>query len=297
MDHKAFISTLSHEQRRELTSKSNVHGLIRLGLHWGAIALLGSLIWHRVPLWPLLLVPQGILIVFLFTLLHESIHRTPFSSTWLNQVVGRVCSFAVLLPANWFRYFHLAHHRHTQDPALDPELLSGEPATLRTYVLTVSGLPVWWSHLKTLFRNAFGGCDDQFVPANRLPRVRREAIGMLLTIIAVLALAIVMEWKEVVWVWFVPALLGQPFLRLYLMAEHGGCPFVSDMFANTRTILANHIVRAVAWNMPYHAEHHAMPGIPFHKLPQFHEMVRPHLQVIESSYSTFHARKISNLPW
>jgi hypothetical protein len=35
--------------------------------------------------------------------------------------------------------------------------------------------------------------------------------------------------------WIVPALLGQPWLRLFLLAEHAGCPQVRDMLANSRT--------------------------------------------------------------
>ncbi|WP_246694633.1 fatty acid desaturase, partial [Mesorhizobium sp. M2D.F.Ca.ET.147.01.1.1] len=70
-----------------------------------------------------------------------------------------------------------------------------------------------------------------------------------------------------------PALLGQPFLRLYLMAEHGRCPLVANMLENTRTTLTNWFVHKLAWNMPYHAEHHAYPGVPFHQLPEFHRLI------------------------
>ena len=49
------------------------------------------------------------------------------------------------------------------------------------------------------------------------------------------------------------AFLGQPALRLYLLAEHTGCPAVPDMLANSRTVLTNAVVRWLAWNMPFHA--------------------------------------------
>ncbi|TGS93002.1 fatty acid desaturase, partial [Mesorhizobium sp. M8A.F.Ca.ET.213.01.1.1] len=100
--------------------------------------LLGGLIAARVPLWPLLMLPQGILIVFLFTLLHETVHRTAFETQWLNDAVARLCSLAIALPADWFRYFHFAHHRFTQDPDNDPELAFPKPETLRQYIVHVS---------------------------------------------------------------------------------------------------------------------------------------------------------------
>ena len=89
--------------------------------------------------------------------------------------------------------------------------------------------------------------------------------------------------------WLVPLLLGQPVLRLYLLAEHGRCPFVADAFVNTRTTFTNALVRALAWNMPFHAEHHAFPAVPFHRLPDLHRLVRPRLRSTSSGYARFSA--------
>ena len=82
--------------------------------------------------------------------------------------------------------------------------------------------------------------------------------------------------------------LGQPMLRLYLMAEHGRCPPVANMLENTRTTFTNRLVRWIAWNMPYHAEHHAWPTVPFHKLPSLHRLTRPHLKKTSDGYISFH---------
>ena len=58
------------------------------------------------------------------------------------------------------------------------------------------------------------------------------------------------------------------------MAEHGACPLVPDMLVNSRTTRSLAPLRWLAWNMPYHAEHHAFPGIPFHALPAAHAAIR-----------------------
>ena len=89
------------------------------------------------------------------------------------------------------------------------------------------------------------------------------------------------------WVWLLPVLLGQPFLRLYLLAEHGDCPQVANMFANTRTTFTTAMVRFVAWNMPYHVEHHVYPSVPFHKLPALHGLMRDELRVTADGYAAF----------
>ena len=90
------------------------------------------------------------------------------------------------------------------------------------------------------------------------------------------------------WCWLVPILLGQPFLRLYLLAEHGRCPPVADMFENTRTTYTGAVVRFLAWNMPYHAEHHTYPAVPFWKLPHLNSLIREHLKSTSPGYVAFH---------
>ncbi|CAN7220855.1 fatty acid desaturase family protein [Phyllobacterium sp. LjRoot231] len=295
MDHRTIIASLTSEERNRLTSKSDLAGLLQLAVHWGAIILLGWLIAVRTPLWPLLMIPQGILIVFLFTLLHESIHRTPFKTQWLNDSVARVCSVMIVLPSDWFRYFHLAHHRFTQDPENDPELMSPKPESLRQYFVHLSGIPVWWSHIKTLAINASGHCSDTFVPAKGHGKVRTEARIMIVGYAVVIGLSIYLQTAILVYVWALPAILGQPFLRLYLLAEHGRCPYVANMLENSRTTATNWLVRKLAWNMPYHAEHHAYPSVPFYRLPEFHALIETQLKQTEVGYVRFHAKYIEQI--
>ena len=84
--------------------------------------------------------------------------------------------------------------------------------------------------------------------------------------------------------WIVPYLVGQAFLRPYLLAEHTACAFTRDCLDNTRTTLTLSLVRLFAWNMPYHAEHHAYPAVPFHALPRLHERVRGEIANLEPGY-------------
>jgi len=293
LDHRALLKSLGNEDRLRLNGKSDRAGLAHLALHWGAIGLVGAAIAARVSGWPALMVVQGILLVFLFTLLHETSHLTPFETRWLNTVVGAVCGFLILLPPNWFRYFHFAHHRYTQDPENDPELAEPKPEGWAQYVRHVSGIPVWRGQVGTILRNAAGGCRDAFVPAARRGTVRAEARLMLGLYGAIAAFGFAFGLDEILWCWIVPLALGQPFLRLYLLAEHGRCPLVANMFENTRTTFTNRLVRLIAWNMPYHAEHHAMPTVPFHRLPELHRMTREHLKETETGYVRFHRKYVA----
>lgn len=295
IDHRDVIASLTNEERGRLTGKSNGPGLAQFTCHLGAIVILGAMIAARVPYWPVLMLPQGILIVFLFTLLHETVHRTAFQTQWLNDAVARFCSLAIALPADWFRYFHFAHHRYTQDPENDPELAFPKPESMRQYIVHVSGLPVWLGHFKTLWTNATGRCRDSYVPPKGLPKVRAEARAMIAFYAVVFLVCLYFRSTLLLYVWIVPAVLGQPFLRLYLLAEHGRCPFVANMLENTRTTFTNWFVRKLAWNMPFHAEHHAYPGVPFHQLPAFHALIERHLKVTEAGYVRFHEKYIGTL--
>jgi len=70
--------------------------------------------------------------------------------------------------------------------------------------------------------------------------------------------------------WVMPAILGQPFLRFYLLAEHRGRRNSNLVTENTRTVSTNRFYRRLAWNMPYQIERHAWPSVPFHNLPALH---------------------------
>jgi fatty acid desaturase len=295
LSHDGFVTSLPPDTRAALTARADRPGLVRLGLQASGILALGTVIALRLPGWPLLLLPQGILIVFLFTAMHEAVHRTAFATAWLNDDVAGAAGVLLLIPPEWFRLFHFAHHRHTQDPERDPELASPKPDSWPAYALHVSGLPLWGGAVKTLLRNAVGRNTDAFVPKAARPRIAREARAMLLGYALLAAASAELGSDLLLRVWILPALVGQPFLRLYLLAEHGRCPFAANMFENSRTTFTTRAVRWIAWNMPYHAEHHAFPAAPFHRLPELHRLAAPHLQTTENGYARFTARYAAGL--
>src|SRR5690606_35980202 len=134
---------------------------------------------------------------------------------------------------------------------------------------------VWIGNARLISRLARGVEKAAYLPDRARPRMEREARLMLVLYAAAL---LSLAWSSLLfWVWILPALLGQPLLRLYLLAEHGDCPQVADMFDNTRTTFTNRLVRFLAWNMPYHVEHHVLSTVPFHLLPALHDRMRTYL--------------------
>jgi fatty acid desaturase len=277
-----------HDRRaiRPLEMRSDRRGLIQLGTHLAVLALTTAAIesTRGSILMLLAMLVHGIALVFLFSAEHEAIHRTAFRSRWLNDITAWVAGLVLLLPPAYFRYFHFAHHRHTQDPARDPELALPKPVTVAQWLTQVSGWPYWRGQIGLLIAHALGRVTAAYIPERNRAEVILEA-RIFLAIYLAATLVSIAAWSDVLLVyWIVPALLGQPFLRLYLLAEHTGCPLVPDMLANSRTTLTNAAVRFIAWNMPYHAEHHAYPSVPFHALPDLHRLLRADIGTIARGY-------------
>jgi fatty acid desaturase len=286
--HSSTRLPVSPKALKVLSDRSNWRGLSQFGSHLGAIAVAIGLVlvarrsWGLLPAMALL----GLLEVALFAPLHESTHRTPFRSLWLNRATGWVAGFVLVLPPEGFRLFHLAHHRHTQDPEHDPELIGVRPLTRPGYFWLLTGLPYWASQTRGLFSTALGKADAPWIPAASRGAVVREAR---LYLAHYLLLALTLIWTPLtLLLWVVPVLLGQPVLRAVLMAEHRGCPETADRMANTRTTLVSRAFGLLFWNANLHIEHHWAPGVPFHALPKLHTLLRPHLKSLERSYSAAH---------
>lgn len=277
------------ELRRELagwSSTSDWPGLIHLLGHLGFIGLSGLLLYAaqgsfwQIPATVLL----GCGLIFLFAPLHETVHDTPFKTQALNDAVSWLSALVVILPPTYFRYFHFAHHRNTQDPERDPELATPRPTNLGALALHLTGWNYWAGNGGVLLRHAFGKAQESYLPKGKRRRAILEARLMLVFYLLVLVLPLAFGSTAVIEFWLLPLLAGQPFLRLYLLAEHHGRPFTKEMLANSRTIRTNALVRFLAWNMPFHAEHHLAPNVPFHRLPEAHKLTAPHLAAVTPGY-------------
>jgi fatty acid desaturase len=289
---------VDRETFRSLSQRSNARGFLQLAAHLALLGATGCLVWAtRGSFWRLpALLLYGIVLDFVFCALHESVHRTAFSSRRINDAVAFVAGALLMLPAEFFRAFHFAHHRFTQDPARDPELALRAPATLSVYLWRVSGIPNWSKRLSVTLTHALTGrVTEPFVAEGKRALIVREARILWLCYAAVLALSIYFRSTAALVYWIVPVMLGQPFLRLYLLSEHMGCPLTEDMYANTRTTYTNAAVRLLAWQMPFHVEHHAFPAVPFHALARLNALIRPRIQVSAPGYLALHAALVRGM--
>ena len=292
------VLSVSADALRPLLRVCDGPGLRRLAVHLALIVAAGGLVWaSRGSVWSLpAMFLLGVLEVALFTPLHETTHRTPFRSPALTWAVGLLAGFLLVLPPRWFHHFHMAHHRHAQDRARDPELLDVPPLTRSRYGYRLTGIPYWIGTARTLVRTAADRANEPWLPAHARASVVLEARLFLAAYALLAAAAVATRSTLPLWFWIGPVLLGQPVLRWVLMAEHAGCAEVVDPYSNTRTTLASWPLRYLFWNANFHAEHHLAPGVPFHALPRMHEMIRDRLKRLDHGYARAHRGIRSSLP-
>ena len=290
MTDDALVRFTAHQLPREdlhtLMARSDGPALRRAAWHFGALVVTGALLWRlRATLWALpLLLAHGYVLAFVFCALHEAAHRTAFRTRWLNAAVGTLAGFLTFWPYRNYRVYHWEHHRYTQDPSLDPELFFPKPASRAAYLFVLSGIPNAIRRVGDMGRLAAGRADRPWMaPAERRPLVF-EARAYLVAYAAVAVASALAGTPIALLVWIAPWIVGQVFLRPYLLAEHTGCAVTRDCLENTRTTLTLPLVRLFAWNMPYHSEHHAYPAVPFHALPRLHERVRSRIEHLEPGY-------------
>jgi fatty acid desaturase len=291
------------DELRRLQQRSDARGLLRLAGHLAAIGGSGwlyALALQRRPsifLVGLAAIAFGFTLVSMFAAMHESVHRTAFKSLWLNNAVGWFAGLLSFYNSTFYRYYHGWHHRFTQIPGKDPELEDQRPTSVLSYVWVMSGLPWWIGKLQTHFTLALGKTGSYvFLNQQTAPLVVRSVRLQLLAYGAGIALSFALGHAYFVTYWLLPVVMAQPLLRAILLAEHTGCAENEDALANTRTTHTVLPVRFLMWEMPYHAEHHRHPALPFFALAQMHERLGPQLlHVARRGYLGLHVDFVKGL--
>jgi fatty acid desaturase len=279
---------IGRDRVRALSARRDGPGLVFLVAHLTLLVAGAAWIWS----WrgsPWILLPMflhGIVIVHLFAPFHETSHGSAFASRWLNTAVEWFSGLALGLPPTHFRFEHAEHHAFTQQAGRDPEMIASAE-TLRGYLVYATAWPYFRSLVTTLLRLPFGRFNEEelrFLPAARLVEAQRETWIMWAVYAAIAAASFATGSPAALELWLLPRILGEPVMRLIRMSEHVGRPRIADWLSNTRTIQTIAPIRWLAWNMAFHADHHAVPSVPFHALPALHSLLAPHLEDARRGY-------------
>jgi fatty acid desaturase len=290
----------TRDEIRQLTARSDVRGLWAVASTWAVIAAaFGLLAWAASQ--PLVLAIPAYLVglcliagrqLCLAILMHDAAHGTLFKTRWLNYVLADwVCARPIWNDLTKYRTHHMVHHARTgTDGDPDISLVTPFPCSRRSLarkflrdVSGVTGLKFFAGRLLMDMGYIKWTVANDVV---RLPPVAmrerwrllaRNATPTLLVNALLFALlwAAGQPWLFVAWVaaYMTPFSL---FVRLRSLAEHACTERSTDTFRNTRTTRAGWLARATVapLRVNYHLEHHAMPGVPYFRLPIMHRMLR-----------------------
>ena len=312
-DGPTYSDAIDARELGVLMEKRDAPAVAHFGLHYGAFAVTAGLAaFHddvRVriaaaivcaPLW-----------AGMFAALHETLHLTAFRTRWLNEIAYWLACFVLFFVPTAERELHFEHHRHSHEPARDPELsVDGEnlargPRNVFTWLFMNSGLPLIVARMVMLPSLAMAmpivlARVEGAPKLIRMPWIRERhrvrsvvEAWVFLALYGVAAYACARAHAGLAVESFVALcaafFAGQAMLAIYQECEHRGLEPAGDIFARTRSLQTNAIVRWLAWNMSWHAEHHAYPAVPFHALRELHGRLLPRL--------VHHERGIAALTW
>ena len=214
---------------------------------------------------------------------HECGHGTAFKTRWMNDVVYQIACFMVMRnPVTW-RWSHARHHTDTVIVGRDPEIAVMRPPDLARVVLNFFGILDVGYAMLDMVRNAAGIItpeEKSFIPEMEWPRVIRVARIWVAIYVATIASAIVIGSILPLMLIGLPRLYGAWHMVMCGLLQHGGlADNVIDHRLNSRSVLMNPVSRFIYWNMNYHVEHHMFPMVPYHALPQLHELIKHDLPV------------------
>jgi fatty acid desaturase len=300
--------SIERSDLKALMARRNGPGLLRFALQSVLFLVSGAATIHYGaagnPIWIPSVIACGIAVLAFFPSLHEGGHQTAFRTSWLNEGATWISALMMLQVPSFFRSFHWEHHRRTQDPDRDPEIASAPdllddwPANLAVYLLNACGQTLLVGKAsftlgcaflpRALWIRVFPFIES--VDARTTRRLAWESRGAVL----VVGVGSYLAWISIPG--FAYLLLAWPIahllLGLYLMPEHTGLGHEGTQLERTRTVKSNALVRWWMWNMPYHAEHHAHPGVPFHAVPELHARYADELPNLSPGYLAFHGEAL-----
>jgi len=224
---------------------------------------------------------------------HEMGHKTAFKTPWMNDVVYQIACFMMIRnPVTW-RWSHARHHAETIIVGRDPEIAMMRPPDLMRVVLNVFGVIDTWNSLGRMLLHASGRIHPEeatYIPKWQHTKAIRIARIWTATYTAVIMLALVMGSILPLMVIGLPRMYGAWHHIMTGVLQHAGlAENVADHRLNTRTVYMNPISRFIYLNMNYHVEHHMFTMVPYHRLPELHDLIKHDLPA--PNPSIWHAYK------
>ncbi|NQY15416.1 MAG: fatty acid desaturase [Henriciella sp.] len=201
---------------------------------------------------------------------HDIIAKPGAKLRWLNQLVGHVSTIPLVLPYQVAKITHMDHHKHANDPELDPDYSTHADGPLHAI----------WKSIYNRQPRANGGFNAYGELLNRKGRtdVILVSVGYQLVHYGILfALAWSGYALEAALLWWLPRHIGLTYIQYYLSWAPHNPGLTKGRYRDTRSF------RSIVGNigslgMQYHIIHHLHPRIPLYRTPRAYWEMKPILE-------------------
>jgi len=201
---------------------------------------------------------------------HDIIAKPGTKLRWLNQLVGHLSTIPLVLPYRVAKVTHMAHHKHANDPALDPDYSTHADGPIRAI----------WQSIKNRQPRAKGGFNAY---GDMLTREGCQDVLLhgILYEITFYTIMFALAWNgfaiEAALLWWLPRHIGITYIHFYLSWAPHHPAKEQSRYRNTRSfrsILGN----IGSMGMQYHIIHHLHPRIPLYRTPRAYWEMKPILE-------------------
>ncbi len=201
---------------------------------------------------------------------HDIIARPGEPLRWLNELVGHLSPVPLATPYRVLRFTHLEHHKHTNDPDLDPD-----------YGTRAAGpLAAIWASIANRQPRGNRGLSAYGAALTRIGRSDIILDGVIYDLIFY-GILFSLAWTgfalEAALLWWLPRHIALTYIQYYLSwaPHHPGTE--TGRYRNTRSFRSR-VGNIGSLGMQYHIVHHLHPRIPLYRTPMAYWQMKPLLE-------------------
>lgn len=245
----------------------------------------GTLAW--LALWPLVIggwMPLAVaapiatfIVTFAYMPGHDALHhivaRPGSKLHWLNETVAEIALLPLSFPRRPARLTHMVHHRHTNDPKLDPDYFRKSPNFWHAVIKSVRMRHPQQDMQSIAYRNLLMemGTSESKKALLELMFARIILFGTL-SLLAWNGLAI-----EALLLWWLPRHVALTYIHVVLSwAPHH--PFSETTRYRSTRAFKSPVGTILSAGLEYHIVHHLYPTIPVHRTPAAYRALKPLLE-------------------
>jgi beta-carotene hydroxylase len=200
---------------------------------------------------------------------HSIIAREGRPLRWLNELVGHIALIPMAAPLRYLRHTHMEHHRHTNDPELDPD-----------FDVHAKNRRQFFMQMLLKKQPGNGGRDRYAETLLRIGRpelmIEAAAIRSVHTLVLIVG-----AWSghaiEVALLWWLPLQI-MPFYISYYLSWKPHHPGSETSRYRDTSAFKSQLGNLGSSGMQYHIVHHLYPTIPLTKTPAAFRELKPILE-------------------